>query len=206
MRTTRRKYAARLPPEQRRDQLLDGALRLIGDGFGVLTMEAVAREAGVTKPVLYEQFANRAEVVDALLAREAERATEQVLAALPVDFAERGPEDAFAHAVEVFVRAVLEAPERWRLVLMPPDGTPREFRARVEEVRAGLLAQVEALAALGLQTRGGPADVDPELLGHAMLALGEMAGRLVLTDSAHFTPERVVAFVGRIAHLLPGGE
>jgi hypothetical protein len=36
--TTRRKYAARLPPEQRRDQLLDGALELIGDGFGRVTM------------------------------------------------------------------------------------------------------------------------------------------------------------------------
>jgi AcrR family transcriptional regulator len=201
--TTRRKYAARLPPEQRRDQLLDGALRLITDGFPALTMEAVAREAGVTKPVLYEQFANRASVITALLAREAERATAQVLAALPVDFAERGPEDAFAYAVGVFVQAVLDAPERWRLVLMPPDGTPVEFRSRVEEVRAGLLAQVEALAALGLKTRGGPSTLDAELLGHAMLALGEMAGRLALVDPERFTPERLVAFVGTIAHLLP---
>jgi AcrR family transcriptional regulator len=183
--------------------LLDGALRLIGDGFGSVTMEAFARSAGVTKPVLYEQFANRGEVVAALLEREAARATEQVLAVLPVDFAERGPEDAFAYAVDVFVRAVLEAPERWRLVLLPPDGTPPEFRSRVEAVRAQLLAQVEALAALGLETRGGPPSLDAELLGHAMLALGEMAGRLVLVDPSRFTPERLAAFVGTIAHLLP---
>ncbi|MEO6081732.1 MAG: helix-turn-helix domain-containing protein [Umezawaea sp.] len=205
MGTTRRKYAARLPPEQRRDQLLDGALRLIGDGFGSVTMEAVARSAGVTKPVLYEQFANRSEVISALLDREASRATEQVLAALPVDFAERGPEEAFAYAVDVFVRAVLEAPERWRLVLLPPDGTPLEFRSRVEAVRAQLLGQVEALAALGLQTRGGPSELDAELLGHAMLALGEMAGRLALVDPTRFTPERLVGFVAAIAHLLPRG-
>ncbi|MFD9735938.1 TetR/AcrR family transcriptional regulator [Umezawaea sp. NPDC059074] len=203
MGTTRRKYAARLPPEQRRDQLLDSALHLIDTGFGALTMEAVAREAGVTKPVLYEQFANRGEVIAALLDREASRATDQVLAALPVDFAERGPEDAFAYAVEVFVRAVITSPERWRLVLTPPDGTPPEFRSRVEAVRAGLLDQVAALAALGLQTRGGPSSLDAELLGHAMLALGEMAGRLALADPTRFTPERLVAFVGQIAHLLP---
>jgi len=178
-------------------------LHLIDTGFGALTMEAVAREAGVTKPVLYEQFANRAEVIAALLDREASRATDQVLAALPVDFAERGPEDAFAYAVEVFVRAVITSPERWRLVLTPPDGTPPEFRSRVEAVRAGLLDQVAALAALGLQTRGGPSSLDAELLGHAMLALGEMAGRLALTDPTRFTPERLVAFVGQIAHLLP---
>jgi AcrR family transcriptional regulator len=159
----------------------------------------------VTKPVLYEQFANRGEVVAALLEREASRATEQVLAALPVDFAERGPEDAFAHAVDVFVRAVLEAPERWRLVLLPPEGTPLEFRSRVEAVRVRLLGQAEALAALGLETRGGPSSLDAELLGHAMLALGEMAGRLALVDSARFTPERLVRFVSAIAHSLPRG-
>ena len=112
-------------------------------------------------------------------------------------------EDAFAHAVGVFVRAVLEAPDRWRLVLMPPDGTPVEFRSRVEEVRAGLLAQVEALAALDLKTRGGPPELDPELLGHAMLALGEMAGRLVLVDPDRYTPDRLTTFVSAIAHLLP---
>jgi len=115
--------------------LLDGALRLIGGGFGALTMEAVAREAGVTKPVVYEQFGNRAEVISGLLAREAARATEQVMAALPTSFVERGPEEAFAYAVGVFVRAVVEAPDRWRLVLMPPEGTPVEFREQVLAVR-----------------------------------------------------------------------
>ncbi|HEX6341348.1 TetR/AcrR family transcriptional regulator [Umezawaea sp.] len=203
MGTTRRRYAARLPPEERREQLLDGALRLIGDGFGSLTMEAVARAAGVTKPVLYEQFANRAEVITALLDREAERATEQVLAALPTSFAERGPEDAFAHAVNVFVHAVLEAPDRWRLVLLPPEGTPPEFREQVSAVRERLVEQVAALAELGLRTRGGPDELDAELLGHAMLALGEMAGRLALLDPDRFTPDRLVGFVARMAHLLP---
>ena len=67
MSTTRRKYAPRLPPGQRRDQLLDGALGLIAEGgFDALTMEAVARRSGVTKPVVYELYANRAEVIAAL--------------------------------------------------------------------------------------------------------------------------------------------
>jgi AcrR family transcriptional regulator len=200
MSTTRRKYAPRLPPEQRRDQLLDGALALIGDGgFDAVTMEAVAKQVGVTKPVLYELYGNRGEVIAALLAREAERATTQVLAALPTDFADRTPDDAFADAVRVFVLAVVECPDRWRLVLLPPEGTPKEFREQVELVRAGVTAQIEALAALGLKERGGPTDVDSELLGHAMLAMAEMAGRLVLTDPERFDPDRLVAFVSRIA-------
>lgn len=200
MNTTRRKYARRLPPEQRREQLLDAALTLIPAGFDTVTMEAVAKEAQVTKPVLYDLFANRASLISALLEREAARATEQVIAALPTDFATRSPDDAFADAVRAFVNAVVEAPARWRLVLLPPEGTPREFRAQVELVRAGVLAQIEDLAALGLKELGGLDDLDSDLLGHAMLALAEMSGRLVLTDPEKFTPDRLVAFVTRIAH------
>ncbi|MFD9698730.1 TetR/AcrR family transcriptional regulator [Lentzea sp. NPDC059081] len=205
MSTTRRKYARRLPPEQRREQLLDAALALIPAGFDTVTMESVAKQAQVTKPVLYDLFANRASLIGALLEREAARATEQVLAALPTDFATRSPDDAFADAVRVFVHAVVEAPARWRLVLLPPEGTPREFRAQVELVRAGVLAQIEDLAALGLKElrrkgTGGLDDLDSELLGHAMLALAEMSGRLVLTGPDKFTPDRLVAFVSRVAH------
>ncbi|MDX3661389.1 TetR/AcrR family transcriptional regulator [Streptomyces sp. ID05-26A] len=200
MNTTRRKYARRLPPEQRREQLLDAALSLIPAGFDTVTMESVAKHAEVTKPVLYDLFANRGELISALLEREAGRATEQVLAALPTDFATRSPDDAFADAVRVFVTAVVEAPDRWRLVLLPPEGTPHEFRAQVELVRAGVLAQIEDLAALGLKELGRLDDLDAALLGHAMLALAEMSGRLVLTDPEKFTPDRLAAFVTRIAH------
>ena len=200
MNTTRRKYARRLPPEQRREQLLDAALSLIPAGFDTVTMESVAKQAEVTKPVLYDLFANRGELISALLEREAGRATEQVLAALPTDFATRSPDDAFADAVRVFVQAVVEAPDRWRLVLLPPEGTPHEFRDQVELVRAGVLAQIEDLAALGLKELGRLDDLDSALLGHAMLALAEMSGRLVLTDPEKFTPDRLVAFVTRIAH------
>ena len=200
MSTTRRKYARRLPPEQRREQLLDAALSLIRAGFDTVTMESVAKEAQVTKPVLYDLFANRGELISALLEREAGRATEQVVAALPTDFATRSPDDAFADAVRVFVNAVVEAPDRWRLVLLPPEGTPHEFRAQVELVRAGVLAQIEDLAALGLKELGRLDDLDSALLGHAMLALAEMSGRLVLTDPEKFTPDRLAAFVTRIAH------
>lgn len=206
MSTTRRKYAPRLPPGQRRDQLLDGALGLIADGgFDALTMEAVARRSGVTKPVVYELYANRAEVIAALLRREADRATAQVLGAMPTtDFGDRSPEDVYTDTVHAFVNAVVASPDRWRLVLLPPEGTPVEFRRQVELVRAQVLAQVNALAELGLKALGNTG-TDAELLGHTMLALAEMAGRLVITDPERFTPDRLVAFVGQVAHLLPKG-
>ncbi|MBB5960303.1 AcrR family transcriptional regulator [Saccharothrix tamanrassetensis] len=205
MSTTRRKYAPRLPPAQRRDQLLDGALALLAEGgFDALTMEAVARRSGVTKPVVYELFANRAEVISGLLAREAERATAQVLEAIPSGLDDRSPKDLYTDGVRAFVHAVVESPDRWRLVLLPPEGTPVEFRRQVELVRAQVTEQVNALADLGLKAMGGP-ELDAELLGHTMLALAEMSGRLAITDPERFPPDRLVAFVGKIAHFLPNG-
>ncbi|MCE6998017.1 TetR/AcrR family transcriptional regulator [Saccharothrix sp. S26] len=206
MSTTRRKYAPRLPPDQRRDQLLDGALDLIAEGgFDAVTMEAVARRSGVTKPVVYELYANRTEVIAALLHREADRATAQVLGAMPAtDFGDRRPEDVYTDTVHAFVNAVVASPQRWRLVLLPPEGTPVAFRRQVELVRAQVLAQVNALAELGLKAMGDTG-LDAELLGHTMLALAEMAGRLAITDPERFTPDRLVAFVGQVAHLLPKG-
>ena len=46
--TKRRPYAARVPIEVRREQLLDAAIRLIvRDGYDGVSVEAIAREAGV---------------------------------------------------------------------------------------------------------------------------------------------------------------
>ena len=73
--SAKRRYAPRLPPEQRRVQLLDAAFEVIGRiGLSELNMEAVATEAGVGKPVLYTVFRTRTELVAALLDREHRRA------------------------------------------------------------------------------------------------------------------------------------
>src|SRR5260370_2223738 len=80
----RRKYAPRLPREQRREQLLDAAMTALADcPLPELSMEAVAEAAGVGKPVLYTVFRTRTDLVGALLAREHERCLEQIRAAMP---------------------------------------------------------------------------------------------------------------------------
>jgi len=61
----------RLSRGDRRDALLDAAARLLADhGANAITMDAVASEAGVSRPLLYKHFANRDELVAALVRRE----------------------------------------------------------------------------------------------------------------------------------------
>jgi AcrR family transcriptional regulator len=52
--------------EQRRQQFVQAALRVLAASGPDLPMEAVAAEAGVTKPVLYRYFSDKAALVDAL--------------------------------------------------------------------------------------------------------------------------------------------
>src|SRR6185503_15979671 len=79
-----RPYAPRLLPEQRREQLLDIVLDVIDtDGVAAVSMDAVARRAGVTRPVVYSQFADANAMLRASLDREERRALAQILDAMP---------------------------------------------------------------------------------------------------------------------------
>jgi AcrR family transcriptional regulator len=109
----RRRYAPRLPREQRQQQLLDAAMTVLADcPLQELSMEAVAEAGGVGKPVLYTAFHTRAELVAALLTREHRRGLEQVRAAIPQDLSVTGPAGAYTAAVSAFLRCVLENPTR----------------------------------------------------------------------------------------------
>jgi len=60
-------------PTKDRDILAAGRKILFGQGPQGVSMEAVARAAGVAKPTLYRRFANRDRLVEAIVESEAER-------------------------------------------------------------------------------------------------------------------------------------
>ncbi|MFC7450849.1 TetR/AcrR family transcriptional regulator [Rhodococcus daqingensis] len=203
---TRRRYAPRLPPAERRAQVLDAAVEVTRrSGLHELNMEAVAAEAGVGKPVLYTVFRTRAELVEALLEREHRRAIEQVMAAMPTDLTTLGPAAAYAGTVSSFVCAVVENPTRWRLILTAPDHAPAEYQEHLRASRAAVLARAEDLARAGIALEPGLAGLDPVLLAHTMLSFAEMLGRLAVGDPDTFTGERLVTYAGALAASITSG-
>jgi AcrR family transcriptional regulator len=202
----RRKYAPRLPREQRREQLLDAAMTVLGGcQLHEVRMEAVAEAAGVGKPVLYTVFRTRGELVTALLRREHHRGIEQVRAAMPDDLTVLGPTGASAATVSAFLQVVLENPTRWRLILTMPDSAPREYRGALQKARSSILAQAEELAKAGIALTPTLAAIDPVLLGHTMLSFAEMLGRLAVNDPDTYPRERLEEFA-RAALSLRGSD
>jgi AcrR family transcriptional regulator len=184
-----RPYAPRLLPEQRREQLLDIVLDIIDtDGVGAVSMDAVARRAGVTRPVVYSQFTDTNHMLRASLDREEQRALAQIADAMP------GPGDqdvvaSFHHVFDTYLRAVAEAPQRWRAIFMIADSGTPAFHKRVARVRAWIVREFEA-ALDQLCTAGQHAD--PGLLAHHLLAALWESGRLLLVSPKDFTHERLL--------------
>jgi AcrR family transcriptional regulator len=195
----RRAYAPRVPPGKRREQLLDAALGLIGaHGYRGATMEAIAREAAVAKPVVYRTFTSREALLMALLERERERALGTLESALPTDLAGATPEALLRDGARAVLAAVQSRPEAWRLILLPAGETPALVQAEVEAGRALVRRQISELVRWAIDSRPGLPDVDPELAARMFMAAGEEAMRLVLTEPEAYTPEAFAEFAGRL--------
>jgi AcrR family transcriptional regulator len=199
-----RKRAAHLGPERRRPQVLDAALELFLElGYEGTSMDAVARAAGVTKPVVYACFAGKDELFRALLSREEER----ILAEIQAAFAASDLSDPQATLIEGFtgfLRAVAASPEVYRLIFLGEGGGNTAVARRIQR---GRQAQVDALSLLvrdwlprtGKRTSDRRHDVTARLLGNAIAGLAESGARLLLSGEDGWTPETLGRELGRLA-------
>jgi AcrR family transcriptional regulator len=191
----RRPYAARVPAGVRREQLLDAALAVIvRDGYAAVSIDAIAREAGVTRPVVYGEFDGLGPLLGALLDRQQERALAQLADAMPREPDLADLEGVVVTAARRLIEQVRTDPLTWRPILVAPDAAPEPVRDRIAADRERVVAQVGGLLALGAAMREGPA-LDAEVMAHAVVAVMEHFGRLLLLDPDRFDTDRLVAAV-----------
>ncbi|MEV5000653.1 TetR/AcrR family transcriptional regulator [Nocardioides sp. LML1-1-1.1] len=181
-----------MAPAERREQLLDAVLRVVAEqGVHKVSIDVVAREAGVTRPVVYAHFADSNALLRASLDREEQGALEQMARVLP-----DGREESFAEsAVATFGRyldAVLEEPERWRAIFMIADSSTPAFRARLDRGRRGVVTTLETALETALDAAGTATDVP--VLARLLVAVAVESGRTVLTEPEDFPPARLRAF------------
>jgi AcrR family transcriptional regulator len=174
---------------ERREQLLDATKALVARrGFHAVSIEAVAREAGITRPIVYGHFHDLDALLEALVDREAARALEQLGAVLPGDAGGAGPRETLLTALRGYLEAVRCDPATWRLVLMPPEGAPSVLH---DHIARGRTAVVEHLARVVGPGRESP---DPELFARTLSAVSDEGARLLLTDPERYPAERIVGF------------
>ncbi|MFE6860183.1 TetR/AcrR family transcriptional regulator [Nocardia sp. NPDC057668] len=197
-----RAYAPRMAPEERREQLLDAVLRVIVEqGVHKVSIDTVARAAGVSRPVIYGLFTDSDALLRASLDREETAALTQLARAVPAA-TDGDPVRAITDSVEHFLTAVLSAPDRWRAIFMIADASTPAFRRRLDTGRKTLIAALTTYVSTAIPAERLPG-VDVELTARTLYALFWETGQLMLSDPEAFPPQRIRDYVADLIPALP---
>ncbi|MET9268747.1 TetR/AcrR family transcriptional regulator [Kribbella sp. NPDC003557] len=194
----KRRRARHLGPERRRPMILDAALEVFNaKGYAGTTMQSVADAAGVTKPVVYDSFANRDELLLALLAREEQHLVISIVSALPADPSVGTPEEHVLEGLTAFLTAVQKNPQSWRIVFGAQYGAAPVVSERVRGARAFL---VESLRLTLLQSLPGVTDPDANLpvLAELLASMTEACARMLVTDGTTRSPADLARTVSQV--------
>ena len=182
-------------PERERQILAVAHAQFAARGFRAVTMDDVAAEVGVTKPLLYNYFGNKERLYLACLEQAAAALTQTLTAAAA---AAATPADALRDGLRAFFAFVDAHRDRWRLLYdetLPASG---EVAERVAEQRE----QLSRLVATLIEQLVDPATAEPgpaaDGLAHALLGAAEALARWWLADgrlTAPVTAELLIAVI-----------
>lgn len=191
--TTETGTRRRMRAEDRREQILDVTHAVVDrEGFHAATPNRIAAEAGVTRPVLYQQFGDIGGLYVALVDREIQRAGAQFAAASVVAEG-ASPADVLLATFAAVLRAVDEAPATWRLFLFPPQGAPPVLHQHLAVAQDVVLQFLEAEI-----VRAFPDLPDPGYTARVVQASGRELLCLRLTEPEQASDERLLALVRQL--------
>ena len=154
----------------RRAELLDAAVRAIRRVGPTVSMDAIAGEAGVTKPIIYRHFGDRDGLANAL----ADQFGAQLVAELDAALSQQlPPEELLAATIDAYLAFVERDPHVYNFLvgrLGAPVGT---------DVASGLVTQLGQRVALvlGEQLRAVGADSGPaEVWAFGIVGMVHLAG------------------------------
>jgi AcrR family transcriptional regulator len=170
----------------REQQLLELAERLfIEGGYGGFSVEDLCREAGVSRPIVYDHFGSRDGLYLACLRRVREE-FENTL----IDAARDAPdlETAIRQGADAFFTIIERDPRRWSLVYGGPSELVGSLADQIYELRTQTIDRISAIT-----IRFAP-HADREAVtahAHAVSGAGEQIGRWWL-HNPEIPRERIV--------------
>jgi AcrR family transcriptional regulator len=192
---TRRRYRKRLEPSERRDSILDSALNLVTrlDSFSV-TIAQIAEEEGVSKPVIYDHFANVDELLAALFTRERTMAVASTLEIIAERIDTDDPAERLAFAVErarLYLGLIEQNPLQWKLTLQPPLGLTPDARQLTERGKGLVRDSLMSLIAWAVPESD---ELDLLLTTHAVQAVIERMAFVLLTEPETLSIDAALEF------------
>ncbi|MGH3671648.1 MAG: TetR/AcrR family transcriptional regulator [Pseudonocardiaceae bacterium] len=195
-----RARAAHLGPEKRRPLILDAALEVyVEHGYRGTSMQAVAGAAGVTKPVVYECFASKDELLLALLDREERRLLDAISESLPSNLVSDNVEAVLAAGLTAFLTGAGQAPNSWRVVFDSGWGSGSPVAERVRRVREMVVGQLRALVRQSM-VAAGIEDIDRKVpvVAELIATVSESCARMLVLERYPWTAAELATYVARL--------
>ena len=139
-----------------REEFIDAAIRVIDADGPYPSMNAIAREAGSTKPRLYRQFSDKSDLLSAL----GERMADEVysLAVADFNFLLDAPSSALRHALHGYSNVVVQHPNVFRALARSrswaEDSSSGTFDIGRDVARRFTAVATSVLQSIGLENDG----------------------------------------------------
>ncbi|HEX3547576.1 MAG TPA: TetR/AcrR family transcriptional regulator [Mycobacterium sp.] len=169
----------RLPRAVREQQMLDAAVQMFSvNGYHETSMDAIAAEAQISKPMLYLYYGSKEDLFGACLDRELSRFIDTVRA--DIDF-RQSPKELLRNAVLTFLHYIDTNRASW-MVLYTQATSSQAFAHTVREGREKIIELVGRLLRAG--TRNPGPDTDFDMMAVALVGAGEAVANRVSTGDA----------------------
>jgi AcrR family transcriptional regulator len=190
MRSTRYARRSEGEREERRDQLVDAAIAAIRSHGAGASMEQLAAEAGVTKPILYRHFGDREGLVRAIGARYIRALMAELRAALNRS---TEPFELLTATIDTYVAFIERDPDMYRFLARQAGSVaPVADRELVDFIRQ--IGQ-EITVVMGEQLRDAGLDSGPaEAWSFGIVGMVHLAGDWWL-DRQTMPRTRLVAYL-----------
>ncbi|GFG88001.1 TetR family transcriptional regulator [Mycobacterium bourgelatii] len=164
----------RLPRAIREQQMLDAAVQMFSvNGYHETSMDAIAAQAQISKPMLYLYYGSKEELFGACLNREMSRFIEAVRDSIDIT---QGPRELLRNTIVSFLRYIDENRASW-IVMYTQATSSQAFAQTVREGREQIIELVAGLVQSG--TREPMTDAEIEMTAVALVGAGEaIANRL----------------------------
>lgn len=178
------------------ETLLEAAARVLARrGYAAATTNRIAEKAGVSVGTLYEYFANKEAVFDALMKRQIDALVAAIQTAELDPAAPLG--ETLAQLVRVAMRALPEGPDLIRALEQVPGSAFRRRLAAAREQVIGFVGQLLAAHSVELRV------ADHELAAFIVVSASE---GIASNAKAEAFDERLALEVGTLLHLYLTGN
>ena len=168
----------RMRAPERREQLLQVARKVFAQrGYHTVTMDDVASEAGITKPILYDHFPSKRDLYRGLLEVDLATLRKRIEAALE---SSPGNRERIRASFQAYFDFMDDEGEGFRLLMKEAVGAEEEFRELVGRFREdvlGAVTEVMIRESQGRLSRQEAEDVALGLIGMAETVAQHEPGR-----------------------------